>query len=122
MTRMMDMCGKILRGRISLLIHSSIIIISDHGKLSKMFFMENYVTRALPIRNYNTFQKTCPCFQNYLSIQASDYVLFSQTSIQCCFSVCLMANDWFNKGFVFYDSVLQGSNISGALELNIPVT
>lgn len=28
-----------------------------------------------------------------------------------------MANDGFNNGFVFYDSVLQASNISGALEV-----
>lgn len=28
-----------------------------------------------------------------------------------------MANDWINKGFVFYDSVLQVSSISGALEV-----
>lgn len=48
---MMDMCEKILRGRISLFIRSGIIIISDHGKFSKMLLIENYVTRALPIRH-----------------------------------------------------------------------
>lgn len=114
MTRMMDMCEKILRGCISLFIlSSSSIIISDHSKLSKRFLMENCVTRkelTHSRRLASVFRNTCPykpvitsCFFKHLS---SVVPLF-----------CLMANDWFNKGFVFYDSVLQVSSISGALEV-----
>lgn len=113
MTRMMDMCEKILRGCISLFIRSSSIIISDHSKLSKMFLMENYVTHKELThfrRHAPVFRTTCP----YKPVITSCF-LKPLSSVVSLF--CLMANDWFNKGFVFYDSVLQVSNISGALEV-----
>ena len=112
----MDVWEEVLRGRISLFISTSITTISERGKLSKMLLLEKCITRA-PIRSTHT-SEDMPCFQNNLFTQAGDYmscVLKHLSSADSLF--CLIANDCFNKGFVFHDSVLQVSNISGALKV-----